>query len=705
MKKIIIFSTIALLMDTFIYAQQTIIYPKTTENQVEDVYFETKIQDPYRWLEDDNSEDTKRWVEAQNKLTNIYLDTIQDRKYIHKQLSEMWSYPKIGIPQQHGNQFIFTKNDGNQNFDVYFIKNSEDGTETELLNPNKMSNDGSVSVSFISVSKDNKYMAYAVSTAGSDWIEIKVMELASKKILSDNIKWVKFSGIAWYKNGFYYSGYKAPETGGEFAAKNEHHTVFYHKLGTDQNEDERIFWSEEFPLRNFRANITENEQFLIITASEGTSGNMLMVKNLENPKNDFVTLLDNFESDTYVIGNNNENLIILTNIKAPKKKLMQTSIDAPNYDSWVPLIPENEDVIEGIRIAGDKIFINYLKDVQSRVEVFTLDGGFIQELKLPSNGIASTVVGKPNQSEAYITFSSYIQPTSIYKFNVDELVLNSYFIPSVDFKTEQYETKQVFYTSKDGTKIPMFISHKKGLKLDGTNPCLLYAYGGFNISIKPNFDVSKAVFMKNGGIYAVANIRGGSEYGEEWHKAGMLEKKQNVFDDFIAAANYLKQKKYTSTEKLAIHGRSNGGLLIGAVMTQQPNLAKVALPMVGVLDMLRYHKFTIGWAWAVEYGSSENESDFKNLLKYSPLHNLKKANYPATLIITADHDDRVVPAHSFKFAATLQKNNLGTNPTLIRIDTKSGHGSGKSKEKLIQEWTDIWAFTFYNLGMKVQSNN
>jgi len=703
MNKIIIFSALAMLMDVFAIAQQTITYPKTQTEEVNDDYFGTKIQDPYRWLEDDNSEETKKWVETQNKTTSIYLESVQkNRKYIHKQLTEMWNYSNMSIPQQHGEQIIFTKNDGNQNFDVYYIKNSEDGPETELLNPNKMSNDGSVSVSFISISKDNKYMAYAVSSAGSDWIEINVMELVTKKMLSDHIKWVKFSGIAWYKNGFYYSGYKAPETGSEFAAKNEHHTVFYHKLETNQSEDERVFWSDEFPLRNFRASVTEDEQFLIVSASEGTSGNMLFVKNLESDKPEFATLVSDFESDTYVVGNNNENLIILTNIKAPNKKIMQTTIDAPNYDNWAPFVPEKEDVIESVSVAGDKVFVNYLKNVQSRIEVFTLDGGFVQELKLPNNGIASTVVGKPNQSVAYITFSSYIQPTSIYKFNVDELVLDSYFVPSVDFKTEEYETNQVFYTSKDGTKIPMFISHKKGLKLDGTNPCLLYGYGGFNINIKPGFDVSKAVFMQNGGIYAVANLRGGSEYGEKWHKAGMLNNKQNVFDDFIAAANYLKQKKYTSTEKLAIHGRSNGGLLIGAVMTQQPNLAKVALPMVGVLDMLRYHKFTIGWAWVVEYGSSENENDFQNLLKYSPLHNLKKTNYPATLIITADHDDRVVPAHSFKFAATLQKMNTSSNPTLIRIDTKSGHGSGKSKQKLIDEWTDIWTFTFHNLGMKAE---
>lgn len=699
-KKIIL--SLLFFASVLMQAQEKIAYPKTQTSEDVDDYFGTKVLDPYRWLEDDNSNATKAWVEQQNKVTNIYLNQFKEKNYIHQQLSEMWSYARMGVPQIYGEQIIYTKNDGTQNFDVYFIKKGNDGEETELLNPNKMSEDGSVSVGFTSVSKDNKYMAYGISSAGSDWTEIKVMELSTKKSLLDNIHWVKFSGVSWYKNGFFYSGYKAPATGDEYAAKNEHHTVFYHKLGTNQNEDEPVYFSDEFPLRNFSANVTEDERFLIITASEGTSGNMLFAKDLKNPNSEFVTLVNDFESDTYIIGNNGENLIILTNIKAPNKTLMQTTLDAPNYENWTSFITEKEDVIETVSIAGDKVFVNYLKDVQSRLEVYTLDGGFIQELKLPNSGIASGVIGKLSQPKAYVTFTSYIQPTSIYSFDVDKLILTDYFIPSVDFKTEEYETNQVFYTSKDGTKIPMFISHKKGLKLDGTNPCLLYGYGGFDISYKPNFDVAKAVFMKNGGIYAVANLRGGSEYGEKWHKAGMLENKQNVFDDFIAAANYLKQKKYTSTEKLAIHGRSNGGLLVGAVMTQQPNLAKVALPMVGVLDMLRYHKFTIGWAWAVEYGSSENKDHFNYLYKYSPLHNLKKANYPATLIITADHDDRVVPAHSFKFAATLQKMNTSTNPILIRIDTKSGHGSGKSKQKLIEEWTDIWAFTFYNLGMKLE---
>jgi len=484
------------------------------------------------------------------------------------------------------------------------------------------------------------------------------------------------------------------------AAKNEFHKVYYHKLGTEQKKDKIIFESKENPTQNFGARVSEDEKFLIVSASEGTSGNIIYVKNLDEPTSNFIQFIENFNNETSFIGNEEDKLFFITNYNAPNKKIVFATIEQSSPEQWEELIPEKEYVIENVSIAGDKLFVNYLKDVQSKVEVFSFEGELLKELKLPGIGITGKVSGKRTQPTAYFTFSSYISPTKIYKVNLDEVQTDLYFEPKVDFKTEKYVTKQVFYESKDGTKIPMFISHKKNIELNGKNPCMLYAYGGFNISVKPTFDVSKAVFMQNGGIYAVANIRGGSEYGEEWHKAGMLENKQNVFDDFITAANFLKDNKYTSTEKLAIHGRSNGGLLIGAVMTQQPDIAKVAIPMVGVLDMLRYHEFTIGWAWAVEYGSSKNEEQFNYLYQYSPLHNLKKGEYPATMIITGDHDDRVVPAHSFKFGATLQQVNAGKNPTLIRIDTQGGHGAGKSKAKLIQEWTDIWTFTFYNLDMK-----
>ncbi len=683
-----------------VFAQQKIDYPETRTDEVEEDYFGMLVKDPYRWLEDDNSEETINWVNLQNKTTEIYLSEIPYRKYIHKQLTSLWDYETKGIPSHYKNFTIFTKNNGKQNHSVYYILRKESDVEEVLLDPNTLSENGSVAVKFTSVSKDEKYLAYGISKSGSDWTSIRVMEIATKKLLSDHIQWVKFSGVSWHKNGFYYSGYAPPKSGKELAAKNEFHKVYYHELGTEQKKDKIIFESKENPTRNFGARISEDEKFLIVSASEGTSGNILFVKNLEEPTSEFIQFIENFDNETSFIGNEEDKLFFITNYNAPNKKIVFTSIGQSAPEQWEELIPEKEYVIENISIAGDKIFVNYLKDVQSKIEVYSFDGELLKELDLPGIGIAGRVSGKRTQATAYFTFSSYISPSKIYQINLDEVQTDLYFEPKVDFKTEEYVTKQVFYESKDGTKIPMFISHKKDIELNGKNPCMLYAYGGFNISVKPTFDVSKAVFMQNGGIYAVANIRGGSEYGEEWHKAGMLENKQNVFDDFIAAANFLKNKEYTSTEKLAIHGRSNGGLLIGAVMTQQPDIAKVAIPMVGVLDMLRYHEFTIGWAWAVEYGSSEDEEQFHYLYKYSPLHNLKKAEYPATIIITGDHDDRVVPAHSFKFGATLQQANAGKNPTLIRIDTQGGHGAGKSKAKLIQEWTDIWSFVFYNLDMK-----
>lgn len=683
-----------------VFAQQKITYPETRTGEVEEDYFGTLVKDPYRWLEDDNSEETMDWVTIQNKTTELYLNEIPYRKYIHKQLTNLWDYETKGIPIHYNNFTISTKNNGKQNHSVYYITGNESDEEEVLLDPNTLSEDGSIAVKFTSVSKDEKYLAYGISESGSDWTAIRVMEIATKKLLNDHIQWVKFSGVSWHKNGFYYSGYAPPKAGKELAAKNEFHKVYYHELGTEQKKDKIIFESQEHPTRNFGARVSEDEKFLVVSASEGTSGNIIYVKHLEEPTSDFIQFIENFDNETSFIGNEEDKLFFITNYNAPNKKIVFTTIEQSSPEQWEELIPEKEYVIENISIAGDKLFVNYLKDVQSKIETYSFDGELLTELKLPEIGIAGRVSGKRNQPTAYFTFSSYISPTKIYQVNLEEVQTDLYFEPRVDFKTGEYVTKQVFYESKDGTKIPMFISHKKDIELNGNNPCMLYAYGGFNISVKPTFDVSKAVFMQNGGIYAVANIRGGSEYGEEWHKAGMLENKQNVFDDFIAAANFLKDKKYTSTEKLAIHGRSNGGLLIGAVMTQQPDIAKVAIPMVGVLDMLRYHQFTIGWAWAVEYGSSENEEQFQYLYKYSPLHNLKKAAYPATMIITGDHDDRVVPAHSFKFGATLQQANAGKNPTLIRIDTQGGHGAGKSKAKLIQEWTDIWTFTFYILDMK-----
>ncbi len=678
-------------------------YPETRQDStVVDDYFGTKIADPYRWLEDDTSAETGAWVTAQNAVTNGYLSKIPFRAKLKQQLTDLWDYETVSTPSKHGDYYIYSKNDGKQNQSVYYIKKGEDGAEEVLLDPNTMSEDGTTSVGGLSVSKDHQLMAYMVSQSGSDWKEIVVMDLNTKELLEDKVLWSKFSGISWHENGFYYSGYDAPEKGKEFSNKNEFHKIFYHTIGTQQSADQLIFEDKEHPLRNHYASTTEDGHFLMVSGSEGTSGNSLYIKDLTKSGSEFVTFVDDFDNDSYLMDNIGETLLIFTNYKAPNKRVVQTTMDAPSKENWTDFIAEKDYVLENVSIVGDKMFASYLKDVQSKIEIYGMDGTYNKDLELPGIGISSGVSGEKGDNIGYYSFTSFTTPRSSYKINTDDLSSEPYFKPAINFNSDDYVTEQVRFKSKDGEEIPMFITHKKGIKMDGNNPCLLYGYGGFQISIKPSFSVVNSVFMQNGGIYAVVTLRGGNEYGEKWHKAGMLNNKQNVFNDFIAAGNYLKDNKYTSTEKLAIHGRSNGGLLVGAVMTQEPNLAAVALPGVGVLDMLRYHKFTIGWAWAVEYGSSDKEEDFKNLITYSPLHNVKPIAYPATMIMTADHDDRVVPAHSFKFAAELQKQNTGNNPMLIRIESKAGHGSGKPKNKLIEEWADVWTFTFHNLGVEIK---
>ncbi|PCI96954.1 MAG: S9 family peptidase [Flavobacteriales bacterium] len=678
-------------------------YPDSRQDTtVVDDYFGTAITDPYRWLENDTSAETGEWVAAQNALTNDYLAKIPFRGKLKEQLTSLWDYETIGTPSKYGEYYIYTKNDGKQNQSVYYIKVGEDGNEEILLDPNTMSDDGTTSVGGLSVSKDHKYLGYTFSESGSDWKEIVVMNLETKEMLTDKILWSKFSGINWFKDGFFYSGYEAPKKGKEFSNKNEYHKLFYHKIGTDQTEDKIIFEDKEHPLRNHYASVTEDCHFLSVQGVEGTSGNSLHVKDLSKSSSDFVTFIADFDNDSYVIDNNGETLLIFTDYKAPNKRVVKTTINTPEKDSWTDFIPTKDYVLENVSIVGDKMFAKYLKDVQSKIEILDMEGSYIKDLELPGIGICSGISGDKGENTGYYSFTSFTTPRSSYKINTDDLTSELYFKPTINFNPDNYVTEQVRFKSKDGESIPMFVTHKKGLKMDGSNPTLLYGYGGFQISIKPYFSVTNAVFMQNGGIYAVVTLRGGNEFGEAWHKAGMLNNKQNVFNDFIAAGNYLKDNKYTSTEKLAIHGRSNGGLLVGAVMTQEPDLAAVALPGVGVLDMLRYHKFTIGWAWATEYGSSDKEADFKNLMTYSPLHNVKPVDYPATMIMTADHDDRVVPAHSFKFAAELQKQNTGTNSMLIRIEAKAGHGAGKPKNKLIDEWADVWAFTFFNLGVNIK---
>ncbi len=665
-----------------------------------DDYFGTKVADPYRWLEDDQAEDVKQWVIEQNKVTFNYLNSIPFRSKVKDRLSAIWNYPKFSAPFRKGDHYYFYKNDGLQNQDVLFTMDGLKGEPRLFLDPNKFSDDGTIALSGLSFSKDAAYCAYAVSTGGSDWKEIFVMQVNTQQKMEDHLNWVKFSGISWHGDGFYYSRYDAPVEGEELTSSNEYHKVYYHKLGTLQDDDVLIYEDPTKPHRNFYAQITEDERFLILYSSQSTSGNMLFCKDLQAEVGEFVTIVDNFENDHWVIDNTGDKLLVETNLNADMSKLVLVDPMNPRVDHWKDIIPESENKLYSVSMIGGKLFAKYLIDASHRVHIFDVAGNFEREIKLPALGTTTGFGGEKEDSITFYTFTSFTYPTSIYMYNINDNTSTLFRESGVDFNPDDYETKQVFYTSKDGTKIPMFIVHKKGIELNGENPTLLYGYGGFNINILPNFKISRLILLENGGVYAVANLRGGGEYGEAWHKAGMLLKKQNVFDDFIGAAEYLIKEKYTSPEKLAISGRSNGGLLVGAVMTQRPELFKVALPGVGVMDMLRYHKFTIGWAWADEYGSSDTSLYFDYLYGYSPVHNLKEGvNYPATLVTTADHDDRVVPAHSFKFIATLQEKHVGDNPVLIRIETKAGHGKGKPTSKRIEEAADELTFIFYNMGV------
>jgi prolyl oligopeptidase len=678
-------------------------YPVTKKVKQTDDYFGVKVEDPYRWLEDDNSEETKKWVTEQNKVTNSYLSIIPYRDKIKKRLTELWNYEKQSPPFKRGDRFFWYKNDGLQNQSVLYTQKDTCCDKGEvLLDPNDLSKDGTVSLSNISISKNSQYMAYGISKAGSDWVEIHVKDISTKADLPDVIKWVKFSNIAWKANGFYYSRYDEPKTGGTYTAKNEYHKVYFHTIGTTQDKDVLIYEDKAHANWNFSAQTTHDERYLILYVSESTSGEMVMVKDLSKGNSEFVYLSTTFQYDFSVIENIGSNLFVRTNWLAPKYKLVKIDMNKPQGDSWKDVLGEKADLLESVAFCNNKILGNYLKDVSSHLYLFKMDGTFEKEIPLPPY----CKLNELNAERPYKFFTySVVQFTSparnyIHVFPKEKRDTSLMtFKPKIDFKSEDYVTEQIFYESKDGTKIPMFITRKKDVTMNGNNPCFLFGYGGFNISYTPEFRIDRAVFLEAGGIYAVANIRGGGEYGEDWHKAGTKCKKQNVFDDFIFAAKYLVEKRFTNRDKLAIHGRSNGGLLIGAVMTQEPSIAKVAIPTVGVLDMLRFHKFTIGRAWSVDYGNSDNKEEFECLYKYSPLHNLKKISYPATLILTGDHDDRVVPAHSFKFAATLQENNSGMNPSLIRIDVNAGHGGGKPTSKQIDEFGDMWSFVFYNLNM------
>ncbi|MEH0153699.1 prolyl oligopeptidase family serine peptidase [Limibacter armeniacum] len=674
-------------------------YPETNKTEVVDNYFGKEVNDPYRWLEDDRSEETGKWVEEQNKVTFDYLSKIPFRDKVRERLEQVWNYPKHSAPFKRGGRYYFYKNDGLQNQSVLYVKETLDGEAQAFFDPNKLSEDGTVALSSSAFSKDGKYFAYAISRSGSDWKEIYVKNVETGEQLKDEVKWVKFSGISWQGDGFYYSAYDAPEEGTEYSGKNEFHKVYFHKLGTEQSADELVWEDKAHALRNFYAYTTDDEQLLVVSGSEGTSGNMLMVK--PAGASSFITVVDGFDSDHHVVDNVEGGFLLQTNYEAPNNRLVKVSFENPAPDQWVDVIAESDRLLQGTSVIGAYLFANYLEDAYSKVYRYALEGTEETPVELPGIGSVGGFGGDKEDTELFYTYTSFINPSTIYRYDVTANKSEVYKASEIDFDVTQFETKQVFYESKDGTKVPMFITFKKGTELDGTNPTYLYSYGGFDISMTPRFSTAMLVWLEQGGIYAQPSIRGGGEYGQKWHEGGMLHNKQNVFDDFIAAAEYLIDEGYTSKGKLAIAGGSNGGLLVGACMTQRPDLYQVCFPAVGVMDMLRYHKFTIGWAWAVEYGSSEDSTHFDNLYSYSPLHNLKKDTcYPATMVTTADHDDRVVPAHSFKFAATLQDAQGCEKPTLIRIETKAGHGAGKPTSKVIQEYADKFAFAWYNMGVE-----
>jgi prolyl oligopeptidase len=700
MKKIIPMFAIACVFSAQAQTKKSpITYPETKKGTVTDTYFGTVIADPYRWLEDDRSEETGAWVKVQNEVTFDYLSQIPFRSQIKERMEDLWNYERISAPFKEGDYTYFYRNNGLQNQSVLYRKDKS-GKEELFLDPNTFAKDGTTSLGNLEFSKDGSLAAYSISEGGSDWNKIIIMDAVTKKVLEQPLVDVKFSGISWMGNtGFYYSSYDKPE-GSELSAKTDQHKLYFHKLGTSQKEDKVIFGQQE-KRRYVGGGVTEDERYLIISAANSTTGNELYIKDLSKTDSKLVSIVTNFESNNSIIDNVGSKLYIVTNLNAPNQKIVTTDVANPTPENWKELIPETDFVLAP-SVGGGYLFANYMKDAISQVKQYDYDGKLVREIKLPGIGTAGGFSGKKTAKELYFSFSNYITPGTIYAIDPKTGISKVYVKPKVDFNSDQFESKQVFYTSKDGAKIPMIITHKKGLKLDGKNPTILYGYGGFNVSITPSFSITNAVWMENGGIYAVANLRGGGEYGQKWHTAGIQQKKQNVFDDFIAAAEYLRAEKYTSSDYLAVRGGSNGGLLVGAVMTQRPDLMKVALPAVGVLDMLRYHTFTAGAGWAYDYGTANDDAQmFSYLRNYSPVHNVKKGiNYPATLVTTGDHDDRVVPAHSFKFAAELQAKQSGENPVLIRIDVNAGHGAGKPISKTIEENADIQAFTLYSMGIK-----
>ncbi|MGM3309448.1 prolyl oligopeptidase family serine peptidase [Anabaena sp. WFMT] len=688
-------------------------YPNTNKSNQVDNYHGTLVADPYRALEDPDSEETRAWVEVQNQVTFGYLNEISAREQIKQRLTKLWDYEKYGIPFKEGETYFYFKNDGLQNQSVLYTLPNLDAEPRVLLDPNKLSEDGTIALSGIEISENGKLLAYGLSTSGSDWQEWKVRDIETGEDLQDHLQWIKFSGASWTHDhqGFFYSRYDEPNKKTKLETENPvlvssqeeqfsntdvnyYHKLYYHKLGTPQSEDILIYHRPDEKEWGFGGEVTEDGKYLIISVWLGTdSRNLVFYKDLTNPNSEVVELINQFEADYSFIDNDDQVFYFRTDLNAPRGKVIAIDIKNTSSENWQEIIPQTAETLESVGILNNQFVADYLQDAHSQIKIFDLTGTLIREVELPGLGSAGGFGGKRYDTETFYSFTSFTTPGTIYRYDMKTGKSEIFRQPKVDFNADEYETKQVFYQSKDGTRLPMFLTHKKGINLDGNNPTYLYGYGGFNASLTPSFSVGFLVWLEMGGVYAVPNLRGGGEYGEEWHQAGMKEKKQNVFDDFIAAAEWLIANNYTQPQKLAIAGGSNGGLLVGACMTQRPELFGAALPAVGVMDMLRFHKFTIGWAWVAEYGSSENSEEFKTLYAYSPLHNLQPGTaYPATLITTADHDDRVVPAHSFKFAAALQEAHGGDAPVLIRIETKAGHGAGKPTAKIIEEVADKWAF-------------
>ena len=688
---------------------QTLQYPAARKSDVVDDYHGTRVPDPYRWLEDPDSPESRAWIEAQNRLTAAYLAEIPARATIRQRLTKLWNYPKYGAPFRKAGRYFFLKNDGLQNQSVLYKQASLEATPETLLDPNILSEDGTVALSTLAVSDNGRLLAYGTAASGSDWEEFRVRDVVTARDLSDHLKWIKFSGASWTKDGagFFYSRYPEP-TDKALTDVNRFQRLYYHRLGTDQAQDVLVYERPDQPDWGMNAEVTDDGRYAVLTVWLGTDRrNRVYYRDLKDPRHPRITgevvrLLDDFDASYAFVGNDGPVFYFLTDLDAPRKRVIAIDTRHPERGRWRELIPQGQDVLEGVQIIHDTFVANYMHDASSRLRLFALDGRMLKDLELPTLGSIGSISGERKDDEMFYAFTSFLYPTTIFRYDFKSGATSVFKAPTIDFDPSRYETKQVFYTSKDGTRVPMFITYKKGLTLDGSNPTYLYGYGGFNISLTPSFSVAMLVWLEMGGVYAVPNLRGGGEYGEEWHQGGMHEKKQNVFDDFIAAAEYLIAQGYTSPAKLAIAGGSNGGLLVGAAMTQRPELFGAALPAVGVMDMLRFHKFTIGWAWVTDYGSADSAAQFPYLYKYSPLHNIRAGTrYPATLVTTADHDDRVVPGHSFKFTATLQAAQAGPQPVLIEIETKAGHGAGKPTSKVIEEQADRIAFLVRNLGMTI----